>query len=126
MQEGNVLLVRFITGLATVSSRLCIRVVVDIMESFLFTVALRANNHVHFRRAASSGLGRGSGQLSRSDAKAVAVAEEEDTFALALGLRAGLDPVAGAGASPHALKEADGAAFGVRAIMFAHDGLDGF
>lgn len=61
----------------------------------------------------------------RLGAQAVGVAEEENALASALGLLAGLDPLAHASASPHGADEAPGAVLGVGPVVLAHDGADG-
>ena len=56
---------------------------------------------------------------------AVGVAEEQDALALALGLGAGLNPLAHSGGAPHGSQEAKEAAAGVGTVVLAHDGTDG-
>lgn len=56
---------------------------------------------------------------------AVGVAEEQDALALALGLGAGLDPLAHSGGAPHGSQEAKETTAGIGAVVLAHDGTDG-
>lgn len=63
--------------------------------------------------------------LGRRDTNAVGVAVEEHTLALALGTLGGLNPLAGASASPHSLEESSPAGVGLGAVVAAHDLLDG-
>lgn len=85
-------------------------------------VLLSASGH---RRGQSARDLVGRGHLHGLLAQAVPVAEEHDVLAGALSLRAGLDPLAHAGALVHGLDEADGAVGDVGAVVAAHDGLDG-
>ncbi len=63
--------------------------------------------------------------LQRRHTQTVPVAEEQDPLALALRAFRRLDPVAHPGALPQALQESHRSTFHVRAVVFAHDGLDG-
>lgn len=74
--------------------------------------------------ASHPSLGRGL-ELQWRRAQVVAVAEEVNGAALADGALGGLNPLAPAGAVPHAAQEPEGAALSVGAIVAAHDGLDG-
>lgn len=56
----------------------------------------------------------------------VSVTEEENTPGLARCSLVGLNPLANACRSPHALYEADGASFNVGAVVTTHDWFDGF
>lgn len=62
----------------------------------------------------------------RLEAEIVTVPEEENGFAFSLSGLTGLNPLAGSERGPHSSNEAEAAIFCVRAIMMAHDLLDGF
>lgn len=67
----------------------------------------------------------GRSNLGRGDTNAVGVAVEENTLALTLGTFGGLNPLASAGAGPESLEESNPAGVGLRAVVAAHDLLDG-
>lgn len=58
-------------------------------------------------------------------AQAVAVAEEQNAFGSTLGVGAGLNPLAPACAEPQSTDETPGTIPGIRAVVLAHDRLDG-
>lgn len=65
------------------------------------------------------------GHLDGRETDAVGVAEEEHTLAFTGSTLHRLNPLAGTGACPHGLEEANPASLGLSAVVVAHDTLDG-
>ena len=64
-------------------------------------------------------------QLDGRNTKTIMITEEQDALALTLGLSRGLNPLAPARALPDGSDEAKRATLSIRAVVLAHDRLDG-